>query len=825
LRLARRIAAVALVLMPLILYAPFLFGGKVLYWGVYMLQFYPWRQLAVGQMRAGHWPLWNPGLGAGTPLAANLQTAAFYPPNVLFLLMPVERAFGWELALHVAIAGLSAYALGRTLGMSRFGALVSGLAYGCGGYLVAHWVFPSMVYAAAWLPLLLALAERVVRRIRSGAEPEGEALLPAVTSWLFDLALLAGIFALQFLAGHAQTSYYSAWMVAAFALYRLLQRGPEGPRPGMRRLRSLLLGGGSLALAAVWGAALAAIQLLPTAEFVANSQRAGTLTDATFAYELSFWPWRLITLLAPDFFGHPARGGYWAYGTYWEEAGYVGLLPLLLAVAGVAAWWGRRQLAGRRGARGREGERKDALAGRARAGQVRADQGRGTVPFFVVLCLVSILLALGEHTPLYPLLFRLVPGMGWFQAPARLMVGYALGVAVLAGIGASVFRLTPRTRSLLRVVLVVGLGVAMAGGAARLILPTVEASFGNSALRLGMGLAVAAGALLLQRGRLGEGRWQGLVVILVAVDLLAFGWGLAPGTDPAVYRAPVATAEFLKEQAPGRVAVLETYAQEVYERYVSLSSFGDADAAYLGGLRESLLPNLSAVHSLEGVGNYDPLRIGLYQDLAEVLERRGEEPLPVDKVRRVLDLFGARYWITDAGLDLPVLYEEGPRIYDNEGALPAAWIAPRARVVEEAQGRLELLLDPGFDPRSEVILSRAPAKPLVAGSGAPEQAPATVLREGPNRVIIEASLRQPGVLVLADTYYPGWQATVDGTPAEILPANHAFRAVPLDNGEHRVVFEYSPLSFRVGAWITAVALVLVVVMAGISGTRGRIGKT
>ena len=95
-----------LIALPLILYAPFLFGGKVLAWGVYMLQFYPWRQLAVEQIRAGHWPLWNPYLGAGTPLAANLQTATFYPLNILFLLMPVERAFGWELALHVALAGV-----------------------------------------------------------------------------------------------------------------------------------------------------------------------------------------------------------------------------------------------------------------------------------------------------------------------------------------------------------------------------------------------------------------------------------------------------------------------------------------------------------------------------------------------------------------------------------------------------------------------------------------------------------------------------------------------------------------------------------------------
>ena len=177
-----------------------------------------------------------------------------------------------------------------------------------------------------------------------------------------------------------------------------------------RRVRRSLLAVGGLLLAAVWGAALAAIQLLPTAELAAHSQRAGNLTDLTFAYELSFWPWRLITLLAPDFFGNPARGEYWAYGTYWEEAAFVGVLPLMLAALALAAWWRKRKQS--------------------------AGGPLSLVPFLALLCLVSILLALGNRTPLYPLLFRYVPGFGLFQAPARLTVGYALGIALLAGIGA-----------------------------------------------------------------------------------------------------------------------------------------------------------------------------------------------------------------------------------------------------------------------------------------------------------------------------------------------------------------------------------------------------
>jgi uncharacterized membrane protein YfhO len=83
-------------------------------------------------------------------------------------------------------------------------------------------------------------------------------------------------------------------------------------------------------------------------------------------------------------------------------------------------------------------------------------------------------------------------------------------------------------------------------------------------------------------------------------------------------------------------------------------------------------------------------------------------------------------------------------------------------------------------------------------------------------------MSQPGYLVLTDTHYPGWQATVDGAPAEILVANHAFRAVVLGAGQHIVEFIYRPLSFRLGAWLTLAATLLLVGMVGVRLLRWRL---
>ena len=83
-----------------------------------------------------------------------------------------------------------------------------------------------------------------------------------------------------------------------------------------------------------------------------------------------------------------------------------------------------------------------------------------------------------------------------------------------------------------------------------------------------------------------------------------------------------------------------------------------------------------------------------------------------------------------------------------------------------------------------------------------------IIRYTPEEVVIQATTDTPAYLLLTDTYYPGWQATVDGQPAEIQRADLMFRAVRLEPGTHQVVFRYRPTSVRLGIWISVLALVL-----------------
>ncbi len=751
-----------LLLLPALAFGAVL-TGRVFYWGVYLLQFYPWRLLVVRAYQAGRWPLWTPLLGAGAPLAANLQSAAFYPPNLLFLVMPVERAFGWSVVLHLAWAGLGLYAYARLIGLRPGPAFLAGLSFGLGSYLVTRTVFLSMANAVPWAAWVLFATERLLRHRSRRA-----------------VALLALTMAMLLLAGHAQTAFYTLLATTTYALYRA-----AGERSASA-LRPLALYG----LALLLGLALAAVQLLPTAELTLHSQRTSGLDD-TFALEYSFWPWRLITLLTPDFFGHPARDGYHGQGNYWEYAAYVGLFPLFLAGAALHHWWLERR---------RPSGPTDPLR---------------LVPFFTLLTLAGLYLALGQRSWLYMALYRHVPPFSAFQAPARLLLLWALGLPILAGIGLQQVT-APAVRERFGRptwepwLVILGLGVAVGGLGARFV-PGLPPRFGNGTLRLGLGLALVGGLILLRhraRHPRPARRWEALALALTAVDLFSVAWNYQPTTDPALYHQLPATVEAVAgEAAGGRLFLVRP--RQVYDRYISLTTFGDSAPEALQGLLESLHPNLNAAYGLPGVDNYEPLLVGRYSRLREALTTR-----PLTETLPLLRRLGV------GTLLVPDATGERVRVRQIE-AYPRLSLVPTARVIASEEALLAQVLAGAWDPRREVLLAAPPPPPAPNGAPPAEEGDSaqggpgslTMLRDEPDLVTIQAVLTAPAYLVLMDTLYPGWEATVDGRPVPILRANYAFRALALEAGEHRIVFRYAPASFRWGLRISGLALLTLVLLA------------
>ncbi len=777
LKTQRFIPSLIVLAAPLLLLWRLAFLGEVLYWGVPMTQFYPWHSLVNAAVQAGQLPLWTDLLGNGTPLIANLQTGFFYPPNVLFRLVPVERAMGYSDILHLMGAGLAALFWGRTLGLRRLGRITLALSYALGGYVVGRTQFITMVAAYAWLPLLLALTERLIATRRR--------------YWTACLGLALG---LQFLAGHAQTWFYSLCLLFLYAAYRLVGQALRN-----RSLREPAIALGMLAGAAGLGVGLAAVQILPTAELAVNSQRSsGAAWD--FAMTYSFWPWRLLTIVAPNLFGSPALGNYSGYANYWEDTVYFGILPLLLAVVATVAWL-------------KHGRRSDETA-------LLPPNAMHVIPFFAALVPVAILLAMGKNTPLFPWVFTHVPGFGFFQAPSRLLLWVALAGSTLAGLGAQAFRLTYWTQYSLRLLAAGAAAMALISLAAgRLDIASIHVpAFTRLAVLLG-----GAAILLLLRGRdsgdadervrgspLPRPTWRAALVVFIGLDLLSFGMPLTPSLPAAVYHPEVArqTPDALR-QGSARLYIdpQYEYAQE-FKFYFLFDTFGTSQVDYWQQLRQSWLPNLNAVDGIPAVNNNDPLVIGWWKTTMETLET---ESCPARV--RLLSLLNVGYILTDKPCPEFSPVGDSPNLYQAAGWLPRAWLVPEMEIAGGDQWLPAAVSRPGFDPTRTVLLPAAAGSHREAGAPTGNVGKVDSLREAWNSRTIRLAVSRPGFLVLAYTYYPGWQAVVDGQPRTVTQANYTLTALRVAPGDHEVVLTYRPWWLPVGLAISGFALVVLLVLA------------
>ncbi len=370
------------------------------------LYFYPYKAYVTQALRQGQLPLWNPHLFMGAPLMANSQVGLFYPPNWFFIGLSVPKQVAWSIGLHVALAGLFMLAFARqSLGLGWPAALLAAVLFAFGGYLGAQVEHINQLQAAAWLPLLFLLYDISLRRPR----------------WLL---LLAPAIALVLLAGHTQTAFISLFGLGLYGLWQAIGESANwqmAKKPPIRPfVHSLIHHLWPLAAAALLAAALAAIQLLPTAELSARSIRSQGLTFqevVSFSLNPTMLHYSLLPPLGLDLTQILGEA-------FSEWVAYLGVSGLILALLGAfSAIW---QPPARR------------LVFVALVGLVLSF-GLFLGPLFLFDVLIGIdselFHTLARWTHPYYLLYKLAPGFALFRVPARWLLLYAFATAALAGFG------------------------------------------------------------------------------------------------------------------------------------------------------------------------------------------------------------------------------------------------------------------------------------------------------------------------------------------------------------------------------------------------------
>jgi len=783
-----------------------------------VLENYVWKRFIVEALRERELPLWNPYILSGQPFLANGQHSALYPLSLVFYVIPLVEAYGLFTVLQLALAAVFMYAYARTIGQSRLGGAVAAVTFALSGFMVVSVVHPMIIAAASWLPLVLAVVERLIRT-QEEQTPEQRARPVAYIPWIAAGAIALG---LQFLAGHLEIAYYVVLVTIFYGACRLGVYW-RSTRSNLQTGKLVLALGIMVAL----GVGLAAVQMIPYYEVVAQNFRQGS---ATYQQVIDWaYKWRrLIAFLVPDFFGNPTHHSYvdifsgqtvsdlrnyygqpidtiyWGIKNYVEGGSYVGFLPLVLAA--LAVWKHRTRY----------------------------------VRIFLALAVLSLAFVFG--TPLYALLFYGLPGINQLHSPFRWVFPYTLSISVLAGCGATWLASTlslPDKRNVRRLALalfasaLVGLGGLalslqfpgeVSDVAERVMLGLAKApeafadgraffsyQFRNLAIFLsavcgaGVSLWLAAADWRVRSTRI----WPAVALGVAAAELFVLGSSFHPAADPGILELTPPAVRFLQQDAS-------------LWRFTTLDAPND----------KTLNANSGMFFDLQDVRGYDSIISRQYVEFMGLLEPQGEllynrvAPLTRESTldSPLLDLLNVKYVVTTQRIDRPgyrVAYDGEVRVYENEGCLPRAFVVGQARVLPDPQERKEALL--GLRPQREVILEEAPS-PGVPADASGLWMPAEIVSYGVNEVLIQVDLAHGGYLVLSDAYFPGWKA-YDTRPGEseqeipLLRANGAFRAVALGSGEHVVRFKYTPLSLKLALFVSFLAAVVVLLLMGLWAWR------
>jgi hypothetical protein len=733
------LCAIALLLALLaIAYADILFLGRGFYVSDIGVYHYPMKHVVREAVRSGEFPYWNRLYSGGAPLAANPAYELFYPPQWLVYVLPFHFGMQLHILLHFAVAMTGLFLLLRRLGISTAAAAFGSIAFVfCGSYVSLSSKLP-ILFSISWMPLALWLLMRFVES-RTAAR-----LLP-----------LAAVLAMQWILGEPTVVMQTWAIIAGWASLWILRKPVEAKRIAA-----------ALGIAIAGSLPLAAVQLLPAIDFVRDTVRTKTF-DFRVVANWSTPPVRLVELILPGVLRHIAAPNGSALITtiypfradaYLTEI-YAGLLIVLLAIAGVLA-----------GVRGRW--------------------------LFLGTTAASVIVAIGEHTPL----LRVLYDTGLFSAvrfPEKFILTAAFAIAVW---GAIVFD---------RLIAGDGRVIRWASGLAivwLLISIILLFNFDEQSYFIINCVRAAVIALWLWLMRTRRTRATAIAgVVLFAADL----WY---GTLNAV---PRARREFF-DPPPVLAAVDASQPYRIFNEVAWQGWEGDPVVNQLFDvppgpglwwlMRNSAFPEIPAMRGvpLAMEDDIDLTSLTNTDDFRQAFKGARSTHLPgADAPYLRMSNAGWRVRLrpVDDALRQQILA-------DASKAAPAEIVpVPRSERYSFA-ARLERAPDAGG---FRYAVERNAAEPSVAYIAAEPFAPAparvTRARETANSATIDVIAAGRAFLVASVTGHRYWSATVDGHPARLIATNIAYQGLVVPAGTHTIAMRYRNPLVPIGAAISILTVI------------------
>ncbi len=769
-------------------------------------QLFYWRYFGFNTLAKGIIPLWNPYIYGGTPFVGGLQSAIFYPLNLIYLIFPIHVAINYSIILHVFLSGVFTYLYLRFIKLSpkseivrlsahdearnpklypdtlsRSSCMVSSIIFMFCAPQIFH-VYPGHLpnlCTMIWLPLILLFSELFIRNRN------------------FLYAFFGGVaVAFNILAGHPQYFFYTAIAVVVYFIIRIIQEFREH-----RHWKYVGYHAAGIFIIYTIGVLLTAIQLLPAFEMIKHSARQSLSYE--WVGQFSFAPENFITLFIPEFFGDSLKTPYWGRYYLWEMSLYVGIIPLMLFA--LASFYNRNKF----------------------------------TKTFLIMALITTILALGKFTPLFKILYTIVPGFNMFRGNSKFIFIIAFSLSVLSGFGFEYLQNNIVNNNP--------------------FLPSSKKKKLPAFLYITMSAVAAISLFLLVffLFRAGYGSWHGIInkiyllgdryttlpnlndtgflsatfaiatknavkfIILMILSLLVIGLWINGRLKRQII-IPITLALIFGD--------LWFFGNQYMATFDSRQCFWDREMTSImkdhpATSRITTVGhfelNQGMAHDISNIGGYDANVIKEYSEFINLSDGKPLDTpnivMEVRQISKLTNLLNLKYLLLPANVRIehptikPVFHNSKYALFDNTQAIPRTFIVHEAKTLEGRDAIFKELASSEFNPLKHVILEEPSSLTRNINSGNyPQEPNPTIIEYSPNRVTIKATLLDDGYLVLVDTFYPGWNAYVDGKKRRVLKTDYILRSVFLEKGDHMVKFVYEPKSFTIGMIITLVSVVILI---------------
>lgn len=718
-------------------------------------QIYVWKELAFEEIKKGNLPLWNPYTFSGQPLAANFQSSAYYPLNILYFIFDAKNSWILLIISQVVLVGAFTYLAARSLKLNKTASVFSAVALMYSSYVVAWLELGTVIHSYAFFPLSLWAINEFFNSKK----------------YRFLFVQIAAL-TLSILAGHPQTTIYLYIFTAIYWFYKTYE--DKNLKKGILTLTAVV----TFSLTSV------ALQLIPTYEFYKMSPI--SLPFSREVFDRAIFPHQnLITFFASDFFGHPANNNYWSR-TYGDFTPYIGVVPIIFALWAVVSLWKNNFI-------------KFASI---------------TSALFIVAAINSpITWAIRTfHIPLLDsttpsrfvsitiFLLALLAGFGFgdfitnlnkesylkkFLKFLLLISFIYLGMWLFAILGTKFLEPKDVWSTNLHVtkrnlILPTGTFLGIFALAVTLFKVKIFRQL-ETVIVLGLFFSTLVGGLYFSN------KFQPFATkTFIFPDHPLFAWLKENGGINRFYGGGTSHIDF---NFPTHYEVFgaEGYDTLRYQRYAELLASG-----FTGSVPEIYLRS-DAVFANEENG----YRKKLFNLLGVKYLLNKEDDLTKSSTWRY-DLFpGDRttgVWNWDKF-----------QVYERQDVLPRAFLTTDYQVIKEGQDIIKKIYEDKNNLYS-VILEKEPALKIDNNNQAIQE-PELISYE-PTKVEFKTKTNENQLLYFSDVFDPNWKVYVDDDQTELLRAHYALRAVAVPQGEHKILFKYQPQSTKSGFIISSASLIL-----------------